>query len=224
MKRILSLYQYIAPAILTPLAGWLWYEESNHNLQILLMAWLLPILWAYIVPGIGTNILKMWEFDTRLKLGRFRMHHGFVFGSATSMFAWLAHPTSASSWEEVLRSAFILAGVLGFINIVYEIKALQAGILKVYNQPWADGKGAEAIALDYSPWFFGGFGAAYGFSLAGLELLLSRGSLSWPMFTLLFLAGLALTIALPVGGYMRSSLSRHGHKGTKPVRKNVRAS
>lgn len=52
----------------------------------------------------------------------------------------------------------VLCGVLGFVNYLYEVKALQAGVLKVYNQPWADGRGAEAIAYDYAPWMFGGFG------------------------------------------------------------------
>ena len=219
MNRILSLYQYIAPAILTPLAWWLWAKESNDNIQIILMAWLLPILWAYIVPGVGTNLIKVWEFDTRLKLGRFRPHHGFVFGSATSILAWLIHTTPASSLADSLQYAFILAGVLGFWNILYEIKMLEAGILKVYNQPWADGKDAAAIALDYSPWFFGGFGVAYGFSVAVTEWLSYTTPIIWPIFTLLFLTALSLSIALPVLGFIRYSLARHGHSGTRPVSK-----
>lgn len=219
MKRILSLYQYIAPAILTPLAAWLWFRESDRHLQITLMAWLLPIIWAYIVPGIGTNVLKVWEFDTRFKLGRFRPHHGFVFGSAASMLAWLAHGSLASSLADVLRYAFILAGVLGFWNILYEIRAIEAGILKVYNQPWADGKEAADIALDYSPWFFGGFGAVYGLSVAVTEWLVHSIPLSSLTFTLLFVICLSLSIALPVWGFIRHSLARHGHKGTRPVSK-----
>jgi hypothetical protein len=219
MKRLLSVYQYIAPAIFAPLSWWLWYGESANNRQIALMAWLLPIAWAYIVPGIGTNVLKVWEFDTRFKLGRFRSHHGFVFGSATAMLAWLVHGSAATELAEVLRYGFILAGVLGFWNILYEIRAIEAGILKVYNQPWADGKGAEAIVLDYSPWFFGGFGAAYGLSVAATEYWLQAGPWSWPMFTMLFVACLSFSIALPVLGFIRYSQAKHGHKGTRPVDK-----
>lgn len=218
MRKILSLYQYIAPAIFTPLAWWLWFRESA-NIQITLMAWLLPITWAYIVPGIGTNVLKVWEFDTRYKLGKFRPHHGFVFGSATSMLAWLVHGGSATSLTDVLRYAFILTGVLGFWNILYEIRAIEVGILKVYNQPWADGKDAVAIALDYSPWFFGGFGAVYGLSVATTEWLVNTSQLSWPFFTLLFVVCLLFSIALPVVGFIRYSLRRHGHRGTRPVNK-----
>jgi len=218
MRKVFSLYQYIAPVIFTPLAWWLWFRESA-NIQITLMAWLLPISWAYIVPGIGTNVLKVWEFDTRFKLGRFRPHHGFVFGSATSMLAWLVHGGSATSLTDVLQYAFILTGVLGFWNVLYEIRAIEAGILKVYNQPWADGKDAAAIALDYSPWFFGGFGAAYGLSVATTEWLVNTSQLSWLFFTLLFVVCLLFSIVLPVVGFIRYSLRHHGHGGTRPVNK-----
>ena len=52
----MRLYPYIAPLVLAPLTFWLWHGD--------LTAWLVPILWAYIVPAIGTNVLKVWEFDT----------------------------------------------------------------------------------------------------------------------------------------------------------------
>ena len=89
-KRALEWYQYLAPAVLTPLSFWLWWQHYVGDLWLVLTAWLLPILYAYIVPGVGTNVLKVWEFDTAFRLGRFRPHHGFVFGSATAVIAWLA--------------------------------------------------------------------------------------------------------------------------------------
>ena len=72
------------PAVLTPLGALLWWRHTTET-PAGAAAWLMPVLWAYIVPGIGTNVLRVWEFDTRLRLGRFRPHHGFVFGSATAM-------------------------------------------------------------------------------------------------------------------------------------------
>ena len=84
MNRLLRIYQYLAPAVLTPLSFALWWGEYGKLPQVL-VAWGLPILWAYLVPAVGTNVLKVWEFDVRWKLGRFRPHHGFVFGSATAL-------------------------------------------------------------------------------------------------------------------------------------------
>ena len=181
----MRLYPYVAPLVLTPLAIWLWRDN--------LVAWLVPILWAYIVPAVGTNVLKVWEFDTRLRLGRFRPHHGFVFGSATAMLAWLVHLWANYAW--------VYAIVIGVCNVVYDIVALRAGILRVYNQPWAEGRGATAIALDYAPWFFGGFGLIYG---AGLEKGMG------------FFTTLGLALVLPTAGYMIQSFLRHGHLGIRP--------
>jgi len=219
MTPAIRLYQYLAPALLAPASFYLWWKEYQ-NLPQVLVSWLIPILWAYIVPGIGTNICKVWEFDVRWKLGRFRPHHGFVFGSATATIAWLVHGTPAHSVADVLRFALILGSVLGFWNLLYEIHALRIGLLKVYNQPWADGRGEEAIAIDYAPWFFGGFGAAYGLVIGAFEYLIQQQGLPDTLVNLTYLlAGLALCIAVPVIGYMRYSIRTHGHAGTRPVAK-----
>jgi hypothetical protein len=216
-RRILNWYQYLAPPILTPLSFWLWWREYAGDLFLLSIAWLLPIIYAYIVPGIGTNVLKVWKFDTRPRLGRFRVHHGFVFGSATSMLAWLCHSGSAEDLFDVLAYAFILASVLGFWNIIYDIRAIQSGLLKVYNQPWADSKGAEAIAMDYAPWFFAGFGMIYGAAVALAEWWIANHAINTPVFSVYFFFTLTISIAVPVLGYRRQSLRRHGHNGCHPV-------
>jgi hypothetical protein len=216
LRKALSIYQYVAPAVLAPASFILWYREYGGNLKLTAAAWLLPILWAYIVPGIGTNVLKVWEFDTRLRLGRFRPHHGFVFGSATAMLAWLVHATPARDLAAVGRNALVMCSVIGFWNVLYDVKALQSGILRVYNQPWSEGKGEVEIAMDYAPWFFGGFGAVYGAGLAAIEWLDARGGMS---FLAAFIMILLLSLVLPTAGYVCQSKWRHGHWGTRPVEK-----
>jgi hypothetical protein len=216
MRRALSIYQYVAPAILGPVSLLLWRREYSGNLKLVATAWLIPVLWAYIVPGIGTNILKVWEFDTRFRLGRFRPHHGFVFGSATSMLAWLVHTSPAHDLRSVARSAIVLCALIGFVNIVYDIKALRAGILRVYNQPWADGRSEVDIAMDYAPWFFGGFGAVYGGGIAVMEYL-------DPSFVIAFPVILALSLIVPTAGYVLQSMRRHGHWGTRPVERKCQS-
>jgi hypothetical protein len=218
VRRALALYQYLAPAVLAPASFWLWRREYSGDLRLVAAAWLVPVLWAYIVPGIGTNILKVWEFNTRLRLGRFRPHHGFVFGSATAMLAWFVH-VPVHDLFGVARSAFVLCSVLALWNLLYDIKALQAGILAVYNQPWADGQGEAAIALDYAPWFFGGFGAMYGAGIGAMEWLDTRGRLSGGSFAIAFAVLAVLCLTLPVAGFVVHSRRKHGHSGTRPVDK-----
>lgn len=216
-RRSLELYAWLAPAILAPLSFWLFWKRYDGDLGPVLVAWLVPILWAYVVPGVGTNVLKVWEFGTRVRLGRFRPHHGFVFGSATATLAWLCRGEAVHDWIGVARLSFVLASVLGFWNLLYEVAALRAGVLKVYNQPWADGKPPESVALDYSPWFFAGFGAVYGAGLGLAELLAARGALVGARLPAYLVALLAASIALPVAGYRARSFRRHGHSGCRPV-------
>ena len=213
-RRAFELYALLAPAILAPAALALWWR-SYGQWGPALVAWGVPIAWAYIVPGVGTNLLKVWEFDVERKLGRFRPQHGFVFGSASAALAWLVHRPSHGLFE-CLCQALIFACVLGIVNLIYDVAALRSGILRVYNEPWAAGESPEAIALDYSLWFFGGFGGAYGLCLGLLEWL--HPAVSW----MLFLKMLAVTIAVPVLGYALQSRRRHGHWGIRPTPKRSR--
>lgn len=218
-RRFFTLYQYLGPLILTPLSFWLWWNTYEGNLALTMVTWLIPILFAYIVPGIGTNVLKVWEFNIHYKLGRFRPHHGFVFGSATSMMAWVCHLQPATDVFDAFQMGFIVASVLGFWNVIYDIKALKAGILLVYNQPWADGKGEEAIAMDYAPVFFAGFGLVYGLGISIAELLEAKEFLTtYIAFGYLFLM-LTASITLPVLLYRYNSYKNHGHAGCKPIKK-----
>ncbi len=218
MRRAFEAYQCIAPAALTPLAAWLWWRHYGGNAGLAAIAVLVPITHAYIVPAIGTNVLCVWEFATRLRLGRFRPHHGFVFGSATAMLTLplIGTPAAHPTLLEVLKTSLLAGAVLGLVNWLYDATAIRAGILKVYNQPWADGRGASAIAGDYALWFFGGFGAVYG---AGLKL--AEGTLFSAPGALAALAiGAVLvvcTATLPTLGYVIQSYLRHGHHGCLPV-------
>ena len=216
MKRALALYPYVMPVVLAPMSYWLWLRAYAGNHHLVAIAWGLPVLWAYIVPGVGTNILKVWEFDTRLRLGRFRPHHGFVFGSATAMLAWLSHQSPAQDWGDAFRTALVLASVLGFWNLLYDIKAIEVGLLRVYNQPWADGQPAAAVALDYAPWFFAGFGGVYGLAISVAEIHSAR-LLSWPASIAWLVFSLLVACSVPVAGYMLRSRRRHGHCGTRPI-------
>ena len=213
-------YPYIAPVVLTPLSLCLWWRSHPGQWLVLCVAWAVPIAWAYGVPGVGTNVLKVWEFNTRWRLGRFRLHHVFVFGSATSMLVWLVHPPQVSSGWAVAQFALIEACVLGFINFIYEVKALQAQVLVVHNEAAARGLPAEAVAYDYAPWFFGGFGAAHGACLA-VALWLVQAQPAWGQAWggVLGLGALSLVLctAVPVLGFMQASLRRHGHAGVRPV-------
>jgi hypothetical protein len=218
MRRLLDVYQYAAPALVTPLVVWLWWRHYEGNLALMALAVVVPIAHGYVVPGIGTNVLRVWEFDTRLKLGRFRPHHGFVFGSATALLLLpaLGTPTAHPTFADIATSALLAAFILGTVNWLYDVAAIRAGILKVYNQPSAEGRGPVAIVNDYAPWFFGGFGLIQGAGLKFAEGVLLPGANAATAVTI-GLGLLAATATLPTLGYILQSYLRHGHHGCRPI-------
>lgn len=220
MRRIFNGYQYLAPAVLVPLGYWLWWRHYGENHQMAAFAVAVPILYAYVVPAIGTNVLGMWEFNTRFRLGRFRAHHGFVFGGATAILALPAvgSPTPEPTLADVAAAGFLVASVLAFWNWLYDILAIQAGILTVYNQPHADGAGAEAVATDYAPIFFGAFGLVFGCGLKLAEGVLLPAA-AWDVWAVVFIAVGIPCMAAPPLAYMAQSWLRHGHFGCRPMRR-----
>lgn len=212
--RFFSLYQYIAPAICFPLAYWLFHRRyaGDHATVIFLLA--LPIAFSYVIPALGMNWLHLWAMRTRLKLGRIRPHHGFLFGSASSLFALLALDPLAGplALTEPVRAGLVLGSVIAFWNWLYDVVAIRVGFIQVFNRPYALGHGPEAIATDYAPALFGGFGFAYGFWTRIAECWLhqaGRADLFWPLLA----AALLTSLTFPVLLFVAQSLARHGETG-----------
>jgi hypothetical protein len=191
MRRAFAMYQYIGPVVLTPLAAWLWWRHYDGNVALAAIAVLVPIAHAYIVPG---------------------------FGSATAMLmlAAIGTPAAHPSMADVASAGLLAAVLLGAVNAIYDALAIRSGMLKVYNQPWADGRGEWAIAVDYAPWFFGGFGLIHGAGLKYAEGLLLTQPDAFRALTI-GLALLAATVTLPTLGYVLQSYLLHGHHGCRPV-------
>ncbi len=217
MARLLRLYPYWGPLLFGPVALLAWMRHWPGSPELVAVALAVPIVHAYVVPAVGTNVLGMWAFTTKVRIGRFRPHHGFVFGTATALLTLpligLADPTSSP--VSVVSTAVVVGVVLFLVNWVYDAAALRHGLLEVYNQPWSDGAGPWAVAADYSPWFFGLFGVIYG---AGLKLAEKRllGHSDVGEAVLVGLALVAATTLLPTIGYMIASRLRHGHWGVRP--------
>lgn len=208
-----QIYQYAAPIVLFPISYWLWLDryEGDHRLVWLMLS--LPVVFAYVIPGLGTNWLRLWEINTRLRLGRFRPHHGLVFGTATSLFALaVLVPDQAPGVGAILRKGFVLGSVLAFWNWLYDIYAIKVGFIHVYNLPWRYDKGAEAVATDYAPILFGVFGCCYGVAIGSYEwLLVDQGR--WDWFWLLLIIGHVVCLCVPVLAFVSVSFLRTGQSG-----------
>ena len=56
-----------------------------------------------------------------------------------------------------------------------------------------------------------------------MEWLDGRGALSTPIFAAVLSVILVLALTVPTGGYVLQSIRRHGHWGTRPVKRHAEA-
>jgi hypothetical protein len=211
--RFFQIYQVVAPATLLPLSYWLWWQRYAGVHRMVWLSLSLPIVFAYVIPYLGTNWLRLWEFNTRLKVKGFRPHHGLVFGTATSLLAiiTLVYPGEPGV-VGILRGGFLLGCVLGFWNWLYDTYAIKSGFIRVYTRPQAEQAGAEAIATSYAPVLFGVFGFCYGTSLRSLEHVLIDSN-GWHLMWLLLPVCHAVCLGAPVAAYVFVSFLRTGQSG-----------
>lgn len=214
MNRFFNVYQYAGPAIALPLGYYLWWHAYEGSHLMAIAALTVPIVYAYVVPGLGTNWLRLWDFNTRLKIGRFRPHHGFVFGSATSLLALACFEPARGPFEVtgLLRASFVVGTVIAFWNWLYDAHALRSGFIVIRRQPYQSHLSHEAFAMEYAPVFFGAVGACYGAYLYVATYLLwslRRIDLFWPVL----IAGTVAVLVLPVCAYVAASFARYGASG-----------
>lgn len=212
-------YEVAAPTLLLPLSYFLWLQWYDHDHRMVALNLSMPVLWAYCIPAVGTNKLRLWEFRTRWRLGRFRLQHGFVFGAATSLIAVLClpPPMGEALWLELVRAGFVMGAVVGFCNWLYDIYAIRSGFIIVYNKPCAEGRGPEAIATNYAPVLFGVFGCCYGVLIRWTFYVLveqGRHELYWPAF----LGCNSVVLTLPVLAFVLHSYATSGTSGLKPYK------
>lgn len=169
-RKFFDIYQYIALLILLPIAYLLWKNVLiSYKLTIIIVC--LPIVVAYIIPLIGTNITKYWEFNINNKIKNIRLYHGFVFGSATSIIGFMFYLISPI-YTGILNSiifAFICGAFISFWNTFYDYYAVKSGFIKINNLSVKEGKSALEVVCDYAPAYFYTFGFIYSLFIKFME-------------------------------------------------------
>jgi hypothetical protein len=164
-----KIYEIAAPLILFPLAICLWWNTSQ-DAHVTLYAIGMPVAVAFLIPYIGIRLLNVWEIRSRHSNKGFRPHHGFMFGSATSVLCWFVYKTYLlfPATDSIWLFPIGLGLIIGVVNFIFDMFAISQGILVVYNKSYSEGKSTLHISLQYAPIFFASFGIVYGFELQHL--------------------------------------------------------
>lgn len=191
-RKFYNLYQYVALLVIFPLITIIWYRKLD-NIVYTILSLSLPIITAYIVPAIGTNVTNLWEFNNnKFMMGKFRLYHGFVLGSATSLFGYiyLSLYSTYTTLNDVIISAFYFGVFMSVINFIYDAKAIECEYIIVHNKPAYEKKNAYIVAADYAIIYFFTFGFIYASYLKILQHFLSNNNINWQIIILMHFASL----------------------------------
>ena len=208
-KIFLLVGNKIYPFVALPVLIWFWIRSGGLGFMCFVLG--LPLLFGYIVPGIGTNVIKMWRFKDRWTVGNFFIHHGFIYAATMGSVMLIAFvPPASHDWWGWLANMARGAGLLGFTGWVHDLIGVREGMMEVYNEEWKRGEPAEVIVAQYAPLCFSLLGACYaGFISLGYQtVVLDQNPASlWWLFPLGLLSMSAVT-TLPFLGWIRN-LSLH---------------
>jgi len=215
MKRFYQIYQFVVPALLFPLAYWLWLGRLGGNHAVASLVMFVPVVSYYVFVIVGIARLQLWEMNTWPTIRGLRPHHGFVIGTATGLFAYLSLrliPVEQAGLGSVLTAAFIVGSVFGFWNWWYETYAIKSGFISIYTKRIAEGASAEEAVTDYAPVLFGSMGAVHGAMVKTAENLLLPEHSPELYWAVAMLGGIAL-IAVPTILYLIVHHARYGESG-----------
>lgn len=178
-KTFLFIYNYIFPTLGFPWVCWLWYRAGGAPLAIFIMG--LPLIYGYIIPGIGTNLMKKWRFNGPMLIGGYYWHHGFIYSSTMGMALFIAAFPVGEGLLAILLIALRTAAIVGFVAWWHDILAVRNGMVEIYNGPCKRGEPPEVIVTSYAPVCFSLLGLTYG-AVGGLAyqmVLKGESSMVW---------------------------------------------
>ncbi len=204
LRRFMVFWVLVLPLPLCLALAWAWYRQT-HCRPFVLHVLLVPFLYGYIVPGIATNILHRWHFKGPMLLGRYYVHHGFIY--AGNMGALLLIPFLGQSPEDftlprALSIVLSTAALHGFVLWLHDIGIVKLGMVELFNRPARQGRSPEEIVTYYAPLCFSLLGAAYAAGAAlAYEFLVVRHCVGLGIQAELLAVGIGLTFTIPSLAY-----------------------
>lgn len=161
LKKFMFFVDYILPFPLLVIMLYLWYIRVDNNLLFAAYVLVLPLVWGYAVPGIGTNFLKLWRFKGKWLVGNFFLHHGFMFAGPMALLLYVTFGEGPVSTTQVITIILCTAGMQGLLSSQHDLLAVKAGCLIIDNPPARQGKSPEEIVNYLNPLYFFLLGGSY---------------------------------------------------------------
>jgi len=103
----------------------------------------LGVLFGYIFPGIGTNVLHLWKFNGPLRMKNYFPHHGFMYAHTWRCVLCCVcsgHTAHLGKHHPILLCGGCLQSVL---SCHHDICGVSTGMIEIHSMP---------ARLKLSPW------------------------------------------------------------------------
>ena len=199
-KLFLFISNYIYPFLGFPIFLWLWVRDGSPAFAALVMG--LPLVFGYLIPGIGTNVLNLWRFHGPWLAGKYFIHHGFIYAAVFGMELYLSFfpPSHGAEIWTLIGNMARTAAMMISIGWTHDLLAVRYGVIEIYNGPWKRGASPETIVAHSAPLCYALLGVAYaGIATLGYQILvIQQGNMNnlWWLFSL-GLAAMAVASSVP---------------------------
>lgn len=206
-RKIMEYYTYFLPIPVCCLMFYLWLEKTNHDYRMSALVMLLPILYGYIVPGIGINLLKLWRFKGKMRMGGYYIHHGFMYAAHMTVCLYFSFG-DISSLSPLLPSQMISIVVCSsvinaYVLWLHDIYLVKAGLVEIDSPPAKEGKSPEEIVFYYAPKGFFLLGMTYGMgAVLGYQRFIVEKRASTASFIWVLTMGFSLMFIIPTVYYL----------------------
>jgi hypothetical protein len=222
-RRVVYALDFYLPLPLTALMFWLWWARTG-SAAFAAYTIAAGLVFGYLVPGIGTNLLGLWRFSGPWKLGAYYPHHGFLYAPYLSLVLYGCFGV----WDtltvgQAVTSILCMGFAQGLVSSLHDISGIKAGMIRIFNSKSASGSSPEEIVMECGPLGFGLFGAVYAlFGVLAYRFYVLEGAGGW-----LSVAAWALGCAAAMGlagvpyvikerRFIGAARARIGNAGRRP--------
>ncbi|WP_321476136.1 hypothetical protein [uncultured Paludibaculum sp.] len=194
MKRAyLILIDFVLPLPMTAVMYWLWYRRTGDGLFSLYVL-ALGVLFGYIFPGIGTNILHLWKFNGPFRIKNYFLHHGFLYAPYMALVFYLVFATDMPLTAENMVRVVLCAGfVQCVLSCHHDTWGVATGMIEIATVPGAVKRSPVEVVTSFGVIGFWLVGATYSAScLMAYRAIVLGARSDWATFALLLAGGLTL--------------------------------
>ena len=160
-RRIVYALDFYLPLPLTALMFWLWWARTG-SAAFAAYTIAAGLVFGYLVPGIGTNLLGLWRFSGPWMVGNYYLHHGFLYAPYLSLVLYGCFGVwDTLTLGQAVTVILCMGLVQGLVSSLHDICGIKAGMIRIFNARSASGASPEEIVMGWGPLGFGLFGAVY---------------------------------------------------------------